>query len=247
MAHTDPLTALFLICFLSGAALTTLTFLLGLGAGVLHIGPIHLHGHVSGAHIGHGLGGATFHGNGLAPSGAGHVGAHAGGNGPDSASPFNTLSIFMFLTWFGGVGYLLHVRTSLIVWLVFAVAIIVGLAAGGAIFYILAKVLMPHQTILDPRDYEMVGTVARVTATIRAQGTGEIVFIKGGSRLASAARSDDGAPLDKGTEVVVVRYERGIAFVQPWSEFMEATSSTSEPSTDDVEAPAALKRELGAH
>ena len=30
--------------------------------------------------------------------------------------------------------------------------------------------------------------------------------------------SDDGRTIERGTEVVVIRYERGIAYVRPWAE-----------------------------
>ena len=42
-----------------------------------------------------------------------------------------------------------------------------------------------------------------------------------GTRRVSGARSEDGAAVAKGTEVVIIRYERGIAYVRPWAEFAE--------------------------
>src|SRR4029079_12295009 len=51
---------------------------------------------------------------------------------------------------------------------------------------------------------------------IRANGTGEVVFTIGGTRHVSAARSDDGDDIAKGTEVVIIREERGIAYVSTW-------------------------------
>ena len=35
------------------------------------------------------------------------------------------------------------------------------------------------------------------------------------------ARSDEGFAIPKGTEVVVTRYEQGIAYVRPWEELDE--------------------------
>ena len=59
---------------------------------------------------------------------------------------------------------------------------------------------------------------ARVTSSIREGGTGEIVFSMNGTRHVAAARSDTGQALGKGAEVVVVRSERGIAYVSTWEE-----------------------------
>jgi len=195
----DPVAAALLICFLVGAALIGLMFVSGLWAA-----PMHMH---------HG----SVHGSGVEPTGSGasHALAHQ-----DGASPFNTLSLLTFITWFGGTGYLLRTHTSLFVWIVVALAIVAGVAGGGAIFLLLAKVLLPHQTFLDPRDYDMVGTVARITVPIRAEGTGEVVYVKGGSRRADAARSERGVAIERGTEVVIVRYARGVAYVEPWSDFV---------------------------
>ena len=40
-------------------------------------------------------------------------------------------------------------------------------------------------------------------------------------RRAASVRSEDGQPIAKGIEVVVTRYERGIAYVRTWEEMSE--------------------------
>jgi hypothetical protein len=60
--------------------------------------------------------------------------------------------------------------------------------------------------------------LGKVNVTIRPGGTGEIVFSQGGTRHAAGARSEDGKAFPKGTEVVITRYERGIAYVRSWEE-----------------------------
>ncbi|HZK66436.1 MAG TPA: NfeD family protein, partial [Chloroflexota bacterium] len=99
-------------------------------------------------------------------------------------------------------------------------ATLAGLAGGTLVFYFLVKVLLPGQRILDPRDYQMVGTVARVTMPIGPALTGEVMYSKGGSRHSDGARSADGSAIGHGTEVVIVRYEKGIAYVEPWSSYV---------------------------
>ncbi|MEO8726342.1 MAG: hypothetical protein ABI383_09465, partial [Acidobacteriaceae bacterium] len=66
---------------------------------------------------------------------------------------------------------------------------------------------------------EMVGVVARVTSTVRAGGVGEIVFSQSGKRRSTGARSESGAALKRGTEVVVTSYDHGLAHVREWQEF----------------------------
>jgi hypothetical protein len=54
---------------------------------------------------------------------------------------------------------------------------------------------------------------------IRAGGTGELIYSQEGTRRVAGARSEDGAAIPKGTEVVVTRYEKGIAYVRSWDKF----------------------------
>ena len=74
---------------------------------------------------------------------------------------------------------------------------------------------------MDPADYQMIGVLGRVTSGIREGGTGEIVYVQGGTRHAIGARSEDGAGIAKEEEVVVTRYEKGLAYVRRWKDLTE--------------------------
>jgi hypothetical protein len=204
--HTSLLSAenWYLVCFGIGLALSVLTFFGGFGH--LQIG--HFHG-------GH------FH---LAHTHAGHVHTHASGQ-DTGLSPLNGFTFMAFLCWFGGTGYLLCRFSPLWAVGVFAVAIISGLAGAAIIFWFLARVLLPRERVLTAEDTEMTGVLARISSPIREGGTGEIAYSQGGARRAAAARSDAGAAIAVDVEVVVLRYERGIAYVRPWSE-LEAPPAT---------------------
>jgi hypothetical protein len=71
---------------------------------------------------------------------------------------------------------------------------------------------------LDSADYEMVGVLGRLSLPIRAGGTGEIIYTQAGTRRVAGARADTDTAIPKGAEVVVTRYEKGIAYVRPWDE-----------------------------
>jgi len=211
----------FLVCFLVGFTLSLVSFVLG--AMHLHL-PHHLGGHVSG-HAGGGHG--VFHAHaGHAPVLAhGPAGAVAGkgvvARGKGSTSPIDFMTICAFLAWFGGVGFLATHYYALAA--VFAVAAAVGGGLTGAsiVFFFMAKVLLPHETQLDPADFEMVGTLATVTVPIRAGGIGEIQFSQEGTRRSASARAEDGLALERGVEVVVERYERGMAYVKRFDEMVK--------------------------
>jgi hypothetical protein len=199
--HTFLLSAenWYLICFGVGLVLSVLAFVGGFGH--LQFGHLHL-GHF---HLGH--------------AHASHLHTHAPHGGHDSSlSPLNGFTLLAFLCWFGGAGYLLRRFSPLWGMGVFALAVLSGLAGAGIIFWFLARVLLPRERVLLAEDTEMTGVLARVSCPIREGGTGEIAYSQGGARRAAAARSDAGAPIERDVEVVVLRYERGIAYVRPWSE-----------------------------
>ena len=132
-------------------------------------------------------------------------------------SLFSFGNIAAFLTWFGGVGYLLTRFSGVWLWLVFLLAILGGILGGAIIFWI-SLGLMSKERPLDPADYEMVGVLGQLTSPIREGGVGEISFSQEGVRRSAPARSDEGGALAKGTEVLVTRYEKGIAYVKQWEE-----------------------------
>jgi hypothetical protein len=204
--HTFLLSAenWYLVCFGVGLALSVLTFFGGVG----HLQLGHFHG-------GH------FH---LAHTHAGHLHTHAGGH-ETGLSPLNGFTFMAFLCWFGGTGYLLCRFSPLWGVGVFAVAVISGLAGAAIIFWFLARVLLPRERVLTTEDTEMTGVLARVSSPIREGGTGEIAYSQGGARRAAAARSDVGSAIARDVEVVVLRYERGIAYVRPWSELEGPTAT----------------------
>jgi hypothetical protein len=57
-----------------------------------------------------------------------------------------------------------------------------------------------------------------VSSSIREGGTGEIIYSQEGTRRVCGARSEDGTAISKGEEIIVTRYEKGIAYVRRWEE-----------------------------
>lgn len=138
-------------------------------------------------------------------------------------SPFNFSTLMAFLAWFGGAGYLLTVWGKLGAMVVGALAVGAGLAGGMIVFLFLAKVLMKNDSTLYVSDYHMEGLLGRLSVGIRAgNGTGEVIFSQEGVRRTCGARTEDGTEIVKGTEVVITRYERGIAYVKKWEEMAES-------------------------
>jgi len=194
----------YLICFLVGLALSALSLLgvMGHFGGALHMP------HVGHVHVPHAM-----------HSGTGVSGKRIGGA---NVPWWNAFSLMIFLCWFGAAGYLLTRYGSFVALVVLVLATGCGFAGGALVFHFLTKVLLPHERELTADETEVVGAVGRVSSTIRAGGTGEMVYEQLGARRSAPARSDDGEPIQKQEEVYVVRYEKGIAYVKRWEELPEA-------------------------
>jgi membrane protein implicated in regulation of membrane protease activity len=185
---------IYLVCFIVGLVLSVLSVAGGFAH--LHIGRMHV-GHTAHAHT--------------------HNGTHG-------LSSVNGFTITAFLCWFGGVGYLLDRYSIFITPLILLLSLLSGLLGAALLWAILFKLLLPHERVLTTEETEMPGVLAHVSDSIRDNGgIGEIIFSQTGARRSNAARSEDGAPIQRGTEVVVIRYERGIAYVRRFDELSAHT------------------------
>ena len=193
---------IYLLCFAVGAVWTLAALLLGgIHFGHHGLGPGHTdHGH-------------TWHGED----------AQSGQNAPDAPkhgpTPFgyliNPSCAAVFLAWFGGVGYLLARHTGLGFWAAFCIAAAVGLS-GAWILASFLRFLTSRERPLDPADYEIVGVLGRVSVPIRSGGVGELIYVRDGTRRALCARAEESQEIGRNEEVVVMRFEKGIAYVRTW-------------------------------
>jgi membrane protein implicated in regulation of membrane protease activity len=210
----------YLICFAVGFAFSALMFLAGgLHWHLPHLPHLHLEPRI---HVGHGP-----------VASGGHTPAPFVGGGKTSArgaqvSPFNLVTLSAFLAWFGGTGYLLTRYSS--IWFVIGlgVALLSGLVGAAIVFFFLSRVLMSDEENLDPSDFEMVGVLGRTSVPIREGGTGEIIYSQAGTRRTCGARSENGNSIAKGSEVVVTRYEKGIAYVRLWTDMAGEEAESTE-------------------
>jgi membrane protein implicated in regulation of membrane protease activity len=195
----------YLTCFLAGLMLTVVSFLFGAH---FHL-PVHMH-LPDGWHLPH----LTVH--------------HAGDEG---LSAFNLTNVLMFITWFGGAGYLVaHYRGSAI-GLSLLAATVLGIVGAALMYLFTSRVFLANERPLRDSDFEMVGVLGRVSNPIRDGGTGELIYSQAGTRRSCGARSEDGTAIGQGTEVVVMRYERGIAYVRRWDELHRMAVGEADPET----------------
>jgi hypothetical protein len=227
---SDWLANIFLFTFLFGLVFTVVSVFMG----ATHLGGAEA-GHDVQADFGHDIGHDVGHG-------VGHDASHDIGHGDGGAggpSVLNMPTIMAFLTWFGGAGYIFTRTLGLGALLTVPMALLSGLFGGAIMFALLAKVLWPMMSKpMASADFKLPGTAARVVSSIREGGVGEIVYSKGGSRFTAGARAVDGASVPKGSEVVILKYERGLAHVQRIDDLLdsefERSSGEDESQAEEV-------------
>ncbi len=262
---TDPLSLVFIACFLFGLLFLIGSAILGnlghggtghaaahqfhlpaVGHGATHsVGPAvgHAVGHIGGTHIaGHG----TVHSPIHAPT-TQQAGTHSGqGNAFQVMSYVNPMTIVLFLLGFGFFGYVFHNTTQLIPPLIIAFAGVGGLVIAMLMLIMLARVFGDSEgaTVQDVSD--RTGLLGKVSIAIPKNGLGEIIYISpGGMRKSITARSIDGRRLERDQEVVVVNYQRGIAEVETWERFIneEEEAQGASPNVDELAKLRALLEE----
>lgn len=202
---------LYLICFGIGLVLSLLAFAGGFLH--LHVGHFHIGGH------GHLLSKAGAHGHG----------------GPGQMSPVNGFTVVAFLCWFGGTGYLLHHGGFLAAAFVLLFAALSGLAGAGLVYWFVARVLLPREQTLEPADTPLVGVLGRVSAAVPRHGVGEMLYAQGGARRSMPICAEDGEPIGRDAEVVVLRYQRGIGHVRRWDELQHSLLGDDAPAAHNRE------------
>lgn len=196
----------YLVCFLVGFLLSLVSFLAQ--AGHIHMPGGHAHADFGHAHVHHA--GHAHHA---------HAAAAAGEESWLSGlmGKLNFSTVTAFLAWFGGTGYLLQRYTSLWTLAGLAVAAMMGIAGASIVFWFLAKLVARDRT-LDPADYDMIGVLGKVSSTVYRTGVGEMIFTQDGVRKSAPIRSEEGIEIQKGEEVVITRYEKGVGYVRRWAD-----------------------------
>jgi hypothetical protein len=247
---TDPLSLLFIACFLFGLLFLVAAALLGslghghgmsheVGHAALQHGPIsgHMHVghvahvHVDGAHTGH----THVHGHD-----AQHNPAHAQGSNFSIFTYINPTSVVLFLLGFGFFGYVFHNTAALTLPLAIILAVISGFVIAGLLLALIDRVFGDSEgaTVQDVSD--RTGLLGKISLPIQENGIGEMIYISpGGMRKSIPVRSVDGSRLERDQEVVVVNCDgNGIAEVDTWEHFIsQAEEAGHEPGAAQAPDP----------
>ncbi|HLZ60775.1 MAG TPA: hypothetical protein VKR06_27830 [Ktedonosporobacter sp.] len=221
---TDPFSLLFIVCFLAGLLFLVVTALMGNlthGHNIGHDLSHHVGGHHVVAHAGHAAHPVSH---------AGHSTTQGGQGATNNLSwvfgYINPMTLALFLTGFGFLGYVFHNNTALALPFTLILAGVSGFIIASVLLALLNRVFgdSEGETVQDVAD--RTGLLGKVSLTIQENSLGEILYVSpGGMRKSVPARSIDGRRLERDQEVVVVNYQKGIAEVDTWDHFINQEES----------------------
>ncbi|GAC1349852.1 MAG: hypothetical protein NVSMB27_26840 [Ktedonobacteraceae bacterium] len=246
---TDPLSLVFIACFLFGLIFLIASALLGnLGHGggdshaAAHHFDLHLGGHAqagashtTGTHVAvnHGTPHASMHGATAQNQ------QHAVWDNLSVLSYVNPTSVVLFLLGFGFFGYVFHNTAHFLFPITLLLAGVSGLVIAALLLVMLGRLFGDSEgaTVQDVSD--RTGLLGKVSITIQENSLGEIIYTSpGGMRKSIPARSVDGHRLERDQEVVVVNYQHGIAEVDTWERFIneneEEEVQAAMPNSDEL-------------
>ena len=246
---TDPLSILFIVCFLAGLVFFVVTAMLGqLGHGLSHGASHHMpalpHGNT---HIAHstqaGHTSAADHGQHNTQQAAKAV-AH-----DSSLLPFfNPTALMLFLIGFGFFGYLFHNIVQLALPLLsLLLAAIGGIVIAALVLSLITRMFGDSEANTEQDVSDLTGLLGKDSITIQENGIGEILYTSpGGMRKSVPARSIDGRRIERDQEVVVVNYQHGVAQVDTWEHFITAEGHYPDSNVaDELEKLRSLLNETG--
>src|SRR5215213_4072984 len=151
--------------------------------------------------------------------GVADLGVHHGHADDGGLLPTSLGALLVFLSWLGGVGFVLSSAAGWPLIAALPVAALLGVGVGAVVQWAVRKLSNPAGSVLEPEQYRLPGTLGRVSSSIRAGGTGEVIYEQAGVRQVVAARAAGAQALPRGTEVLVLSVDNGIAIVQVFDPF----------------------------
>lgn len=128
--------------------------------------------------------------------------------------PFSPILFFLFLTIFGGMGWILFdTKHSLLPIFVFLISLIAGIVICALIYHFIMKPLKKAQNTSAPSEDELIGVRAIVTETIVTNGFGEIRYIVNSNSFTAPAKETKGNDIKVGKEVAICWIKEHVFYV----------------------------------
>jgi hypothetical protein len=117
------------------------------------------------------------------------------------------------------------------------IAILAGIVGAGLVRALMAALI---RSSAPPLQLGAEGALGTVNAAIRPDAPGEVIYTLEGLHRSIPAYSQDGKAIPRGTTVVILRRERGFAWVEPLDPLEKVAWSdqaTDEPMLASSDSP----------
>ncbi|WP_233181664.1 hypothetical protein [Paenibacillus sonchi] len=148
-----------------------------------------------------------FHGHGL----AGHL--HAGGGDAGGPGFVPILPLMVFVTVWGGTGYVLTRFSGMNMLAVLLISTVVALLVGCLMYAVLARVMTRYDNSMNELDYEQAGQLGYISISAADGAVGEMKYVLHGTMRSIGVRAEPGQQLAKGDRVIILKVEKGMASV----------------------------------
>lgn len=235
---------LYLLLFFVGLGMTLTMFLLGLGHGIAHLGHHEFGHHDFGHHdvghhdfghhgIGHHAGGhhelAPTHHHGATSHGAHHHHEVATGHGHFAQDLLYWLSVLfsptmlsIFLTMFGGIGYLCSQTPFLRAPVLnIPLSLFAALFAVFGVFVPLRRWMARWEATSHPTMHDLIGLIGESLSPIPPNGVGTIAYEFKGIRRTAPARNRTDKAIKRGTPVRIIDVVGNMLVVESAEERLE--------------------------
>ncbi|MDQ7096994.1 hypothetical protein REC12_25700 [Desulfosporosinus sp. PR] len=201
------LESVYIICLAVGFIFSVVSLVFGGHGGHMY--------HVDHAHLGHSSMGHTAH---AAIDSTDNSGI-ANDSTPLYTVPIlNIQAIFAFLLGFGSGG-LVGFQVFKMALLTLPLALVGGIVFWWLVRGVITLMLRNQTAYLDIKDTDAVGVTGLVTTRISADSMGEVLYPLQGTDRIIRAKALDGGQINKGVSVVIVKVERGVAYVSSADSF----------------------------
>jgi hypothetical protein len=148
-----------------------------------------------------------LHGHGL----AGHL--HAGGGDAGGPGFIPILPLMVFVTVWGGAGYVLTRFSVMSMLAVVLICTAVALLLGCLIYAVLARLMTRYDSSMNEMDYDPTGQLGYISIPAADGAVGEMKYVLHGTMRSIGVRPAIGQQLAKGDRVIILKVDKGIAAV----------------------------------
>ncbi|MHA6484623.1 protease [Paenibacillus sp. strain BS8-2] len=125
----------------------------------------------------------------------------------------NPMTLFGGITAFGGAGLMLTKYTSIAMWSVILLSVLIAVALSAVVFFLYVRPMENSENSIAFTLQSLRGSLGEVSIPIPAAGYGEVLIRAGAGVTNQIAASFDQQPIPESAQVVVVEVKESVLYV----------------------------------